>query len=310
MVGKCFRTIVFPIFVGISIFLSFSSSALTQPGGKGQKAEKPKISASSLREVVVSTQANGVKVELKADGIIPDLNSFKLNNPPRLVLDFPGMSDASPRRNIVVGNPLLKDVRIGQHTDKVRVVFTFPGKEVLQYQITKDSQNLGVFIGQFIEEKASEEKPPEAKIQEPIRPTGEEQESEIKKSETSASPLFLPALAPAPTDLPRSEDKKPSLASGAETEKPKSYIGAKISLDLMNADIREVFRLIGNTAQREIIPSDEVEGMISLRLIDIPWDQALDVILDTRNLKKIEVENVIRIIPAEKMLKEKERKKD
>ena len=309
MGGKVFRTIVFPIFVGISIFLFFPSPTLTQPGGKGQKAEKPKISASSLREVVVSTQPNGVKVELKADGIIPDFNSFKLNNPPRLVLDFPGMSDASPRKNIVVGNPLLKDIRIGQHTDKVRVVFTFPGKEVLQYQITKDSQNLGVFIDQFKEEKASDEKPPEAKIQEPIRPTGEEPESEIKKSETSAS-LLLPALAPAPTDIPRSEDKKPSLASEAETEKPKPYIGAKISLDFMNADVREVFRLIGNTAQREIIPSDEVEGMITLRLIDIPWDQALDVILKTRNLKKIEVENVIRIIPAEKMLKKKERNKD
>jgi len=289
--------------------LFFSSPTLTQPGGKGQKAEKPKISASSLREVVVSTRPNGVKVELKADGIIPDFNSFKLHNPPRLVLDFSGMSDASSRRKIVVGNPLLKDIRIGQHTDKVRVVFTFPGKEVLQYQITKDSQNLGVFIDQFKEEKASEEKPPEAKIQEPIRPTGEEPESEIKKSKTSAS-LLLPALTPAPKDIPRSEDKKPSLASEVETEKPKLYIGAKISLDFMNADVREVFRVIGNTAQREIIPSDEVEGMITLRLIDIPWDQALGVILDTRNLKKIEVENVILIIPAEKMLKEKERKED
>ena len=78
----------------------------------------------------------------------------------------------------------------------------------------------------------------------------------------------------------------------------------------MNADIREVFRLIGNTAQKKIIPSDEVKGMITLRLIDTPWDQALDVILDTRNLKKIEVENVILIIPAEKMLKEKEKTKD
>jgi type II secretory pathway component HofQ len=45
-------------------------------------------------------------------------------------------------------------------------------------------------------------------------------------------------------------------------------------------------------------------------LIDVPWDQALDAILRNRNLKKIEVGNVIRIIPGEKMLKEKEKKKD
>lgn len=309
MGAKVFRTIIFPIFVGISIFLFFSSPTPTQLREIGEKGRKPKISASSLREVVVSTQLNGVKVELKADGIIPDFNSFKLNNPPRLVLDFPGMSDASPRKNIVVGYPLLKDIRIGQHTDKVRVVFTFPGEEVLQYQITKDSQNLGVYIGQFKEEKASKEKLPEAKIQEPIRPTGEEPESEIKKLETSASPLS-PALAPAPTDIARSEDKKPSFASEAEAEKPKRYVGAKISLDLKNADVREVFELIGNTAQKKIIPSEEVKGMITLRLIDIPWDQALDAILRTLNLKRIEVGNVIRIIPVEKMLKEKERKKD
>ena len=309
MGGIVFRRIVFPIFVGISVSLFFSSSTLTQLREKRQKADKPKISVSSLRDVVVSTQLNGVKVELKTDGIIPDFNSFRLNNPPRLVLDFPGMSNASPRKNIAVDSPLLKDVRIGQHTDKMRVVFTFPGEEVLQHRITRESQNLGVFIGQFTEEKESEEKPPEAKIQEPIRPPGEEPESEIKKPESSVSPP-LPALAPAPTDVPRSEDKKLSPAVEAEPERPKANIGAKISLDFMNADIREVFRLIGNAAQKKIIPSDEVGGMISLRLIDTPWDQALDVILDTRNLKKIEVENVILIIPAEKMLKEKEETKD
>ncbi len=293
---KVSRTIFSSVSFAILIFLFFSSSPLAQVREKGLKAEKPRISASSLREVAVSPQLDGLKVELKVDGTIPDFNSFKLDDPPRLVLDFPGMSDASPRKRIVVGNPLLQDIRIGQHTDKVRVVFTFPGKEVLQHQITKGSQTLEVFVGQSKEENASLEKPLKVEIQGPGRPF-------------SAS-RHLSAPAPVPKDMPYPEDKKPYLAAEAEPERPKPYSGARISLDFINADIREVFRLIGNAAEREIIPSDEVTGTISLRLIELPWDHALDIILANRNLQKVEARNVIYILPAEKALKERKKKKD
>ena len=55
-----------------------------------------------------------------------------------------------------------------------------------------------------------------------------------------------------------------------------------------------------------IIASDDVAGKVTLRLIDVPWDQALDVILKTNGLDQVTEGNVIRIAPVEKLRQERE----
>ncbi|PJF37775.1 MAG: type IV pilus secretin PilQ, partial [Phototrophicales bacterium] len=63
-------------------------------------------------------------------------------------------------------------------------------------------------------------------------------------------------------------------------EAPK-YTGRKISLDLQDTNIDNALRIIAEVSNLNIIASDDVTGKITLRLIDVPWDQALDVILKT-----------------------------
>jgi type IV pilus assembly protein PilQ len=82
--------------------------------------------------------------------------------------------------------------------------------------------------------------------------------------------------------------------------KPK-YKGQPITLDFQNADIQNVLRIIADVSGLNIVTSDDVKGQISIRLKDIPWDQALDVILESRDLSKMELGNVVRIAPAEKI---------
>lgn len=86
----------------------------------------------------------------------------------------------------------------------------------------------------------------------------------------------------------------------AEPQRPQ-YTGQKISLVFDNADIRSILQLIGDVSGLNILASNDVKGDITLRLIDVPWDQALDLVLDTANLGKLQEGNVVRIMPIDKM---------
>ena len=86
----------------------------------------------------------------------------------------------------------------------------------------------------------------------------------------------------------------------------KKYTGRLISLDLQDTDIDNALRIIAEVSNLNIIASDDVTGKVTLRLIDVPWDQALDVILKTNGLDKVQEGNVVRIAPVEKLRSERE----
>ncbi|MEZ4754372.1 MAG: type IV pilus secretin PilQ [Bdellovibrionota bacterium] len=88
-------------------------------------------------------------------------------------------------------------------------------------------------------------------------------------------------------------------------DQPK-YSGRLISLDLQDTDIDNALRIIAEVSNLNIIASEDVAGKVTLRLIDVPWDQALDVILKTNALDKVQEGNVIRIAPVEKLRQERE----
>lgn len=88
------------------------------------------------------------------------------------------------------------------------------------------------------------------------------------------------------------------------------YTGRLISLDLQDTDIDNALRIIAEVSNLNIIASDDVTGKVTLRLIDVPWDQALDVILKTNGLDKVQEGNVIRVAPVEKLRAEREALKE
>jgi type IV pilus assembly protein PilQ len=76
------------------------------------------------------------------------------------------------------------------------------------------------------------------------------------------------------------------------------YVGEKISIDFQDAELTHVFRLIADISGYNMIVSPDVKGKFSMRLIDVPWDQALDVILRNYSLSKTLEGNIIRIAPT------------
>ena len=103
---------------------------------------------------------------------------------------------------------------------------------------------------------------------------------------------------------PNTARKNPTGIRSADGSK--IYTGRLISLDLQDTDIDNALRIIAEVSNLNIIASDDVTGKVTLRLIDVPWDQALDVILKTNGLDQVTEGNVIRIAPIDKLRQERE----
>ncbi|MBW2289471.1 MAG: type IV pilus secretin PilQ, partial [Deltaproteobacteria bacterium] len=86
----------------------------------------------------------------------------------------------------------------------------------------------------------------------------------------------------------------------------KEYIGRRISLDFKEVDIADVLRLIAEVSDLNVIAGDEVKGRVTIRLVDVPWDQALDIILLTKGLGFMRIGNVLRIAPTDVISQEEE----
>ena len=86
----------------------------------------------------------------------------------------------------------------------------------------------------------------------------------------------------------------------------KEYVGRRISLDFKEVDIADVLRLIAEVSDLNVIAGDEVSGTVTIRLVDVPWDQALDVILLTKGLGFARIGNVLRIAASDVLSQEEE----
>ena len=79
------------------------------------------------------------------------------------------------------------------------------------------------------------------------------------------------------------------------------YVGDRISLNFQNIEVRAVLQLIADFTELNLVASDSVTGSITLRLQNVPWDQALDLVLKTRGLDSRQIGNVLMVAPAQEI---------
>ncbi len=92
----------------------------------------------------------------------------------------------------------------------------------------------------------------------------------------------------------KKEEKSKDL-TGKKKKTAEEYAGQKVSLDFQNADVRNVLRIIADVSKLNFIISDKVSGKVSMKLIDVPWDLALDTILTSSSLGMKRNGNIIRV---------------
>lgn len=109
-------------------------------------------------------------------------------------------------------------------------------------------------------------------------------ELQESRQQAASSAKALPSKdAEISAELDRSEP-----GSGARI-----YTGRKVTLEFADAEVRKIFQLLSEVSNKNFVLGDDVTGTISIKLINVPWDQALDIILDTKGLDKREDGNII-----------------
>ncbi|HEY5559477.1 MAG TPA: type IV pilus secretin PilQ [Steroidobacteraceae bacterium] len=86
-------------------------------------------------------------------------------------------------------------------------------------------------------------------------------------------------------------------ATAAVAEKDKTYTGERLTLNFQDIDVRPLLQLLADTSGQNIVVSDSVKGRVTLRLQNVPWDQALDIVLRTKGLDMRRKDNVILVAP-------------
>jgi type IV pilus assembly protein PilQ len=123
------------------------------------------------------------------------------------------------------------------------------------------------------------------------------------ESVPAASPAQVPA-APAAATLPKGADSQ-NISAGAAR-----YTGEPISVNLKDVDLRDFFRLIHEISGLNVVVDPNVKGTLTIVLDDVPWDQALEIVLHNNDLEKQLDGNVLRIATKETVKKEAEENRD
>jgi type IV pilus assembly protein PilQ len=277
-----------------------AAPAAQQEPTKQAQAPQPeqKNTATVVSAVQSSAGKEGVKVVILANGTMsPNVFMLKDN---RLVVDIPGAKNMVRPSVIPVRKGGLARVRVAQHADKVRVVLDLT--KPLEYTVTPESNTLIIAMAPAASVAKLEEKRPQERTaaQEP------EKVSPIEKE--VPAPQEAASVVPPVDKKEEVETGKKELGTSDTTllSSGKKYTGRKISLDLQDADLINVMRLFAEVANLNIILSPEVKGRVTVRLVNIPWDQAMDIILKMNGLGYALEDNVLRIASVSALTKEAE----
>lgn len=266
---------------------------------KQEQAPQPeqKNTATVVSAVQASAGKEGVKVVILGDGIMaPNVFMLKDN---RLVVDIPGTKNMVRPSVVPVRKGGLARVRVAQHADKVRVVLDLA--KPLAYTVTPEGNTLIIAMGPVPAEKPEEKIPQErTALKEPEKAAVIDKEVPAPQE---AAPVVPPVISKGEVET---EKRGMGISDSTLLSGSRKYTGRKISLDLQDADLINVMRLFAEVANLNVILSPEVKGRVTVRMVNIPWDQAMDIILKMNGLGYALEDNILRIASVGALTKEAE----
>jgi type IV pilus assembly protein PilQ len=295
---------------------------------KQEAAETPQSEqapATVISSIKATAGKDGIKVVITANGSMKP-NTFMVGNN-RLVVDIPGVRSTARPSVIPVRKGGLDKVRVGQHTgpQKVRVVLDLTKQ--LAYTVTPEANTLIIAMGAVSAETAGAKRPQveTAAQEQQAAPAVLVEAAAPEQPATAPSPQVTEEVTPTPAvpkeaAVPRQAPPAPAPAKKERTPAAKQqppedtestlvtgsgkFTGRKISLDLQDADLINVLRLFAEVANRNIIIAPDVKGKVTVRMVNIPWDQAMDIILRMNGLGYVLEDNVLRIASVTALTKE------
>ena len=269
------------------------------------------LPAQALTGIDLRREQDAITVVISGDGKIS--HEARLIDERRLVVDIPQVVSALQKSLVSVHHPILTRVRLGYHTDKVRVVMdlaspaTFsvePHGTQLLIKLTEGVPSQVVPINGAAKAALPVDRATEPQIeQEPG------QTIQITKHQRA-----IPAIKRTSMRFQVRPVQMTSDADSGEKALPKEdivlgetrYVGRRISLDFQQADISNVLRLIAEVSGFNIVIGDGVKSKVTMKLVSVPWDQALDMILKMNGLGKIKQGNILWVDSLENIAKQQD----
>src|SRR3989454_7890631 len=245
---------------------------LLVPTGSWAQAEPARLS-----DVTVTPHPDSVTVFVKTSREA-QYKADLVDSPSRLVIDLENTVYAWRKTPLNVGKDPVKQVRGGQYQQGVARLVLDLSRSV-GYAIREESDGLAIVIPTAA--------PPAAVARSAAAAAAGPGAQEAPPAQ-AARPVQIaqatpPAAAPAPTNGQR-----------------------LISFDFKDADVVNLLRILAAESNKNVVIGDDVKGKMSISLRNVPWDLALDTILDTRGLRRIEKDNVLRIVSNEQLIKDRE----
>ena len=244
---------------------------------------------------------------VKADGRLK-YQDFRLPKPDRVVIDFADVLAKAPVRLIEVDEEPVKRVRLGQFSaaspQVARLVLDLSTPS--PYRIIDGVDGVRIVFGETAEPVPSTPAPLAA-----MRPTPE------PAAEPEPSPATTPGPRPVtlePLNLPALPEPQapPGEPSAAAAEQgtfgtacgQTGSLGTPISLDFKDGDLQDIFRLFADISGLNVVVNPGISGKVTLKLNEVPWGRALELILKTNGLGCVLEDNVIRIARLTDLQKE------
>ncbi|UVL84406.1 type IV pilus secretin PilQ [Pseudomonas sp. B21-028] len=332
----------------------------------------PMVLGASLKTLdVAALPGDRVELKLSFDGPPPTPRGYTTEQPARIALDLPGVTNQLARKTQDLGSGNARSATVVEAGDRTRLIIGLT--QLVPYNARVEGNNLFVVVGKGAEPKSTAQAPrPAAAGVVPARsnaPVGRAIRGVDFQRGTQGEgnvviDLSDPSIAPdiqeregkiilnfARTQLPEplrvrldvkdfatpvqfvnasagSDRATVSIEPGGtfdystyqtdnkltvsvrpmtvedlrkrDTDRA-AYNGEKLSLNFQDIEVRSVLQLIADFTNLNLVASDTVQGGITLRLQNVPWDQALDLVLKTKGLDKRKVGNVLLVAPADEI---------
>ena len=267
--------------------------------------------ASALLHISAARRGSATAVTLYGSG---RLTASRVDTPadgtPRLVLDLANATSAVPRTTAVGEGPVDK-VRIGLSSSAplmTQVVMDLTRRVPYRLETSPDGHELTVLfdppspVGDAALASA-EQAPPSPSVEGAPVSTGQAPQAPLMLQAAAAPQTPPPAAAtgvaqaPAPATQAAPAAQAPAPISQSAGTAPQKFTGFPISLDFQGADLRAVLRTFAEISGLNIVIDPSIQGTVDVALRDVPWDQALDIILRANRLGYSVDGTIVRIAP-------------
>ena len=304
---------------------------------RGQESAGASTTAAVISSVAITQDTQRAAVRVEGAGRL-DVHPVRLQNPERLVLDFTGAKLSVQKTSIPGVSAPVRGIRMGQfRPDVARVVIDLTSSA--PYQIAHEGDAVVVYL---------QVQPGDANA--PSTVTARNAVKTVKKTvsaDRDKDSVATPAHFPLPNELTKSSSdlaaakeasepapkngaqqaaqqavqqaataastvaaQQPTASTPAPTPSSGRYTGEPISVNLKDVDLKDFFRLIHEISGLNVVLDPNVKGTLTIVLDEVPWDQALDIVLVNNSLDKQLNGNVLRVATKDTLKKEAETARD